>query len=89
MIMLSKNNWPLVHGLKQFIRKMNKNFISILTLSFGIFASNIIIGFSINNKNATINSSLRQIDYGVLTITHQEEQKTSGKISLIKEEKLL
>ena len=85
--MLSKNNWPLLHGLNHFIRKMSKNLISILTLSFGIFASNIIIGFSTNNENATVYSSLRQIDYGVLTITHQEEQKSSGKISLIKEER--
>lgn len=85
--MILKNNWPLSHGLKNFYRKMNKNVISILALSFGILASNIIIGFSLNSKEATTKSSLRQIDYGVLTITHQEEQKSSGKVSLIREER--
>ena len=83
---ISKNSWPIKYGFKQFIRKINKNIISIFSLSFGVLASNIIIGFSINNKEATINSSYRQIDYGVLTIAHQEV-KTSGKISLIREER--
>ena len=80
------NIWPMKYGFKQFIRKINKNIISILSLSFGVLASNIIVGFSLNNKEATINSSYRQIDYGILSIAHQEI-KTSGKISLIREER--
>ncbi|MBR0294797.1 MAG: ATP-binding cassette domain-containing protein [Bacilli bacterium] len=86
--MIKKNAWPIISAMKITIKKLNKSVISILSLLFGLIASNIIIGFSYGSKDAAIKSSYQQIDYGVLNISHQEKSHTiGGKITLIKEER--
>ena len=83
---VSSSFWPIIQGMKIFKRKINKNLISIISLTFGLLSSFLIIGFSMESGNATVNSSYRQVDYGVLNVSHQEKgNQTNGKITLIKE----
>lgn len=80
------NDWISFQGFKLLKRKALKNFISFLSLFISLTASFIIIGFINGSEGAITSNAYRQIDYGVITVSHEESMKISGsKFSIIQE----
>ena len=78
------NSWIEKQGLKTFYSKIGKNIVSMVSLTIGLCASILAIGYSSGNKEATIETAYRQIDYGVLSLAHEESQNVAGsKMTLV------
>ncbi len=80
------NHWEVKQSLKLIKRKKTKNIISLLSLSIGLLSSMMIIGFSSGASDAVIEESYNQIDYGVLTVSHETVSGVAGtQMSVIRE----
>ena len=79
-----KNNWTFSLAKSNFKRRFKRNLIGILSLLIGLTSSVLIIGFSYGSKLSIVNSTYKQIDYGVATISKEISQPIPGsKMSLV------
>ena len=78
------NNWTFSLAKSNFKRRFKRNIISIVSLLIGLTSSVLIIGFSYGSKPSILNSTYKQIDYGVATISKEISQSIPGsKMSLV------
>ncbi len=80
------NQWKNKISLSNFKRRFTRNLISIITLSVGLVASLLIVGFANGSTPSIKENSYKQLDYGVLTFSKQKSQSIAGsKISLVQQ----
>ena len=79
-----KDDWIFTLSKHNFIRRFKRNLISCLSLSIGLIASFLIIGFNIGSGDSLKKRSYQQYDYGVSILYKKTSQSVSGsKINLV------
>ena len=82
----NKKLWSNPIILRNFRKRIVRNIISIISLSIGLIASLLIIGFSNGSGPAILKDSHEQFDYGVATIYKEFSENISGsKMSLVQQ----
>ena len=82
----NRNQWSNKITLSNFKKRFTRNLISMMSLFIGLVFSILIFGFSNGSESSIIQSSYKQFDYGVLTLSNQYKENISGsKMSLVKE----
>ena len=81
-----KKLWSNPIILKNFKKRIVRNIISIISLSIGLIASLLIIGFANGSKPSIKKDSHEQFDYGSATIYKEFSENIEGsKMSLIQQ----
>ena len=82
----NKKLWSNPIIFKNFRKRIVRNIISIISLSIGLIASLLIIGFANGSGPAIKKDSHEQFDYGVATIYKEFSENISGsKMSLVQQ----
>ena len=82
----SQKLWSKPIILKNFKKRIARNIISIISLSIGLIASLLIVGFSNGSEQSIINESYHQFDYGVATLYKEFSENISGsKMSIVQQ----
>ncbi|MCR5505568.1 MAG: ATP-binding cassette domain-containing protein [Bacilli bacterium] len=81
-----KKLWSNPIIFKNFRKRIVRNLISIISLSIGLIASLLIIGFSNGSGPSITNDSYEQFDYGAATVYKEFSKNISGsKMSLVQQ----
>lgn len=81
---LKSSSWSNRISLNNFKRRIARNIISTLSVVTGLVATLLILGFSNGSTDSIRESTYKQFDYGVSTISKQFSQNLEGsKMSLI------
>lgn len=70
-------HWISHLAISNFIKRIKRNIISMVSLTLCLVSSLLIIGFSYGSETSIINESYKQVDYGVASIS----KETSTRIS--------
>ena len=78
--------WNYKRGLKLIKEKPIKNLLTSFSILICLLLTTLIVGFIDNYQQSVITQSYHSIDYGVMTVTHQERNSVNGSsFSVIKE----
>lgn len=81
----NKNSkWIRLLSKSNFIRRIKRNILAMTSLFVGLVSSLLIVGFANGSTSSIRNSTYKQIDYGVATISKETTQQIPGsKMSLV------
>ncbi len=79
-----QKHWVRSLSKSNFLRRIKRNLIAISSLFIGLVSSLLITGFSSGSRDSIRNSTYKQIDYGVATISKEISQAIPGsKMTLV------
>lgn len=78
------SSWIKILSKANFLRRLKRNVVSMVSLVIGLVSSMLIIGFSNGSRPSIKDRSYHQIDYGVATLNKELVQSISGsKMNLV------
>ncbi len=81
---IKNNAWIRLLSKSNFIRRIKRNVLAMVSLFVGLVSSLLIVGFANGSSHSIRNSTYKQIDYGVATISKETTQQIPGsKMSLV------
>ena len=81
---IKQKYWVRSLSKSNFIRRIKRNIVAMSSLFIGLVSSLLIVGFSSGSSSSIRNSTYKQIDYGVATISKEVSQQIPGsKMSLV------
>lgn len=72
------SSWTSKIALSNFIKRINRNFLSILSLCVGLLSTLLILGFYQGAPISIDNEAKKQFDYGVCTFSKQVSSEIEG-----------
>ena len=79
-----QKHWIRTLSKSNFLRRIKRNVVAMTSLFIGLVSSLLIVGFSNGSGGSIRNSTYKQIDYGVATISKEVSQQIPGsKMTLV------
>ena len=79
-----QSHWIRHLSKSNFVRRIKRNIIAMTSLFIGLVSSLLIVGFSNGSSSSIKQSTYKQIDYGVATISKETTQQIPGsKMTLV------